>query len=998
MSKPWHDIDTNSDTHENYNSISEVLNHLYRHAHDHHNKSNAQNDDDSSNFIPPSGINLWVSKTALNQLYYTPEGDVPTQVVIPADSKISVNASTPAFLVTSSSTVAGINSHWDGISFSQSGGYYPPDNALAAGLTEVITSENSAIQWTSLTGTNSFTESLDTFFTSVKLSGYFITDPRVLYDTTNNRFIVAVDDVSNNLASSAILLAVSKTGTPTSNPSDWTFEAATTTYKINGITTWADQPLVAVDGKNIYVTTNQFSSTGTNYTGDAITVFNDGLTSGGIYNGGSSAPSSITASANPSYQPAAISGGGAYLISDLHNNLSIITSTPNPSTGGVTLSTPVNVSLGTIDYGNNSYSVSQLGVSNKLDASDGRINSAVYDTIHKKLYVVFEVRPSSSSTLPSVELVQLDMSGSTPVVLAKGNLNALLPISGTTAGAATFNGSVAVDGNGDVLVNFNVSGPNMYPADYYAVWLGAGNNTSNTIGVSGFSTPVNYHDSVQAYVDPAKDQVGRWGDYSTATADPNNPNGFWISNEFVNGTYSSYVSWGTAVANVLLSSSTNTVSYFLSQYASSPSPLPIIDSSNNVVTNIDALQNAVAKISSITLTDNITLSITPTQSVSDNPVLSKISGSYNLTVIGANGDDTIKDTVNSIATLSGGTGADTFIVYGTDTITDLGNGADILQVQSGATVNAILAASWTPTSKTSNLGIANLSTNGYAVNLSAITTGNGFKITNTGGATTLTGSPFNDTLIGGTGNDTLIGRAGFNNLTGGAGIDTFIVTGTDTITDLGNGGADILQVNSGGVANATIKTAWTPTSSTTNSGTANITTNGLAVNLSAVTAGNGFTVTNSGTATTLTGSPGNDKLVGGTGNDTLNGGPGNNTLTGGAGNDAFVFKTPYGTPHQDTITDFSTGKDILQFSKAVFSAVSEKAGSGTGTTIASNEFLSSSTAKSATNSLIHFIYNTTSGILYYDADSNGPGLSIPVVVIGTTTHPTLKYSDLHIIA
>ena len=32
------------------------------------------------------------------------------------------------------------------------------------------------------------------------------------------------------------------------------------------------------------------------------------------------------------------------------------------------------------------------------------------------------------------------------------------------------------------------------------------------------------------------DKVGRWGDYSTAVADPNATNGFWISNEYDNGT------------------------------------------------------------------------------------------------------------------------------------------------------------------------------------------------------------------------------------------------------------------------------------------------------------------------------------------------------------------------------------------------------------------------------------------------------------------------------
>jgi hypothetical protein len=142
-----------------------------------------------------------------------------------------------------------------------------------------------------------------------------------------------------------------------------------------------------------------------------------------------------------------------------------------------------------------------------------------------------------------------------PTVLHTGNLNSLLPATGATAGAATFNGSVAVDANGDVLFNFNVSGSNMSPADYYTDWKGAGAATATTAPT--FATPIDYHDSVASYVDPAKDAIGRWGDYSTAVADPAHNNGFYVSNEFDNGTVvsitgTSYSSWGTAVAHILI--------------------------------------------------------------------------------------------------------------------------------------------------------------------------------------------------------------------------------------------------------------------------------------------------------------------------------------------------------------------------------------------------------------------------------------------------------------
>jgi hypothetical protein len=472
---------------------------------------------------------------------FLPDPDFPAQVSLQVHAPTVTSGSSTTQLVNSTSTITDVDYHWDGITFAQSGGYYPPDNALAAGANVVITAENDAIQITTLQGTSPQTESLNTFFGSVMLSGYFLTDPRVLYDAVHHQFVVAVDEVSNDLTTSNILLAVSQSDLATTSlaSSNWQFEAASTTHALNGTTTWADQPLVSVDGHNIYVSTNQFSASGA-YQGSVLSVFDDGL----FTTGSTSNLVSWTPYANPSYQPAAISGGGEYLVSYTQNSLSIFESTGGANT------TPLTVSLGNIDFGNGSYSASQSGTRYKLDAGDGRITSAAYDSAHQKLYVVFEGQPSSSNTTPSVEWVQLDMSGSSPVVVHTGNLNSLLPKTGATAGAATFNGSVAVDTNGDVLFNFNVSGSHMYAADYFTFWKGAG--TATTATTPDFHTPIDYHDSVAAYIDPARDAVGRWGDYSTAISDPANANGFYISNEFDNGKILGYSSWGTSVDHILL--------------------------------------------------------------------------------------------------------------------------------------------------------------------------------------------------------------------------------------------------------------------------------------------------------------------------------------------------------------------------------------------------------------------------------------------------------------
>lgn len=186
-----------------------------------------------------------------------------------------------------------------------------------------------------------------------------------------------------------------------------------------------------------------------------------------------------------------------------------------------------------------------------------------------------------------------------------------------------------------------------------------------------------------------------------------------------------------------------------------------------------------------------------------------------------------------------------------------------------------------------------------------------------------TGNTAANVISGGSGNDTLMG---------GTGIDTFNITaGTDSITDFGVGGAEILTVSSGAIANVTVAAGWTATSASSNSGTANLSTKGFAVNLSAIRTGSGFSVTNTGAAAqitgsafadTLTGAAGNDSLSGGLSNDRLIGGKGVDNLTGGSGSDTFIFSqgdTGQVVGKFDIISDFSKGAtgtgDLIDYSK-----------------------------------------------------------------------------------
>jgi Ca2+-binding RTX toxin-like protein len=144
---------------------------------------------------------------------------------------------------------------------------------------------------------------------------------------------------------------------------------------------------------------------------------------------------------------------------------------------------------------------------------------------------------------------------------------------------------------------------------------------------------------------------------------------------------------------------------------------------------------------------------------------------------------------------------------------------------------------------------------------------------------------------------------------------------------------------------------------------------------------------------TLFGGNGNDTLTGGAGNDRLSGGNGNDTLTGGAGVDRFIFDTiANAATNMDTIADFLSGTDKLVFDAAAFAGL-------TGGNLSTDAFWSGAGVSTAHDATDRFIYNSTSGALYYDADGNAAGsAAVQIALIGTGTHPVLSYSDFEIMA
>ena len=125
-------------------------------------------------------------------------------------------------------------------------------------------------------------------------------------------------------------------------------------------------------------------------------------------------------------------------------------------------------------------------------------------------------------------------------------------------------------------------------------------------------------------------------------------------------------------------------------------------------------------------------------------------------------------------------------------------------------------------------------------------------------------------------------------------------------------------------------------------------------------------------------------MYGDSGNDVLFGGSGQNIISGGAGADRFVF-TDDGQSLGE-ITDFTVADDTLVFRTNNFAGISTKG-------MISSNMLQIGTG--ANDSSDRFIYNSSTGNLFYDPD--GSGSKPKVKLVGLNAGLALTNNDFEMI-
>ncbi len=335
----------------------------------------------------------------------------------------------------------------------------------------------------------------------------------------------------------------------------------------------------------------------------------------------------------------------------------------------------------------------------------------------------------------------------------------------------------------------------------------------------------------------------------------------------------------------------------------------------------------------------------------DNVILGSTASDF---LSGLAGNDRLSGGTGAANTLVGGPGDDTYNVEAV--------GDSIVELPGEGTFDWVLTSQLTSFRLPENVEALRYQGNGTFVGFGN-SGNNNLEILDGTGSGSLYGFEGDDSLVGGNG--------GLNVLIGGPGNDSYTLNSVnDTIVELAGEGIDTVQFRSGAVGSAYALSANLENLSYT--GTTDFTAVGNAAN-------NNITMLGiaGGGNDSLFGRDGNDTLVGGSGNDSLFGGNGSDMLYGQSGADQFFFEG--GETGSDTIIDFTHGEDLIYLRRAGFGAT---------TTI---DFVSGAApTASSTNSTL--LYNTSTGLLSFDADGTGAGGAIDLVTL--TTHPVFTLSDV----
>jgi hypothetical protein len=432
------------------------------------------------------------------------------------------------------------------------GDIIPPDPIAAAGPAHVVNVVNDAIQWYTKAGVQQQSESTFDFFAPA-FTNFLVnppdlmSDPKVLYDQYQGRFVVSMLALSFSLLGGAdeshIVVAVSKD----SNPNDgWWFQAVDSNVTIGQTDYFPDFPQLGIDQNAVYLTGNMFDfPSQTAYGGSRLWI----LGKSALYAGGTSTvniydPATLSGATTglQTLEPAHMygtspAGTSEFLVSATdENDVEFHDLNGADYINVVSIHNPLNsptftdqfIMLGSTPAAANIESASLPGPAPQasgdppIETNDGRVLSAVWR--NNALWAVNTINPITGPDAGQATAHWYKVDTTTPAALALADQGS---VGGEdiAPGTWTYMPSIAVDGAGDMAIGFSASGDNLLAGAYYT-----GRRPTDPPGT--VETSAALAAGQDGYIRTLGSGVNRWGDYSAISVDPSDDKTFWVYNQY----------------------------------------------------------------------------------------------------------------------------------------------------------------------------------------------------------------------------------------------------------------------------------------------------------------------------------------------------------------------------------------------------------------------------------------------------------------------------------
>jgi hypothetical protein len=166
-----------------------------------------------------------------------------------------------------------------GLDSSVSGGWYPPDQAIANSASYTVEAVNDSYEVYNTTfGAVAGPYTAEQIFSSVWHAGSFASDPQVTYDGTRKVYLIAWLEVNSNATFDWVDVAVTTSPNPVGISSYFVYQVSTEAFNADR---FCDYPTLGYDWSGMYVSCVAFSNSTGNFLGnDTLTLSLDAMTVG----------------------------------------------------------------------------------------------------------------------------------------------------------------------------------------------------------------------------------------------------------------------------------------------------------------------------------------------------------------------------------------------------------------------------------------------------------------------------------------------------------------------------------------------------------------------------------------------------------------------------------------------------------------------------------------------------------------------------------------------